>query len=328
MTPKVRRGRLVDLLGALRFALLAAALIPASLAAHAQGFTLPPPEKVPTFLGIDLPLRPGERLVPIGNEGCSFVVFAPKPEQFEESRKVWEKYKWLGACRFGLAHGQGMIQSESSNTPTEALALYGTLISPAVTLTNGDRLDYFFSGTAFNDLSSKSLRAYGYDGRDDDPSRLATFEEIWIWQGFLDFSAYDASGNIRKITITSPDLYYLCDAELPAEYKAFDGEIKKTCRRKKAGKHMLVRREGSASVSFYNHPVVWMKTCPLFENTNENECDRVLREAIGKDYAAFAAIEAGSPAARAAAISEVFARYASLEQAVEARLRNVGSGEQ
>ena len=325
MRSTVRRSRLAAWVSALGLVLLSAALSPA---AHAQAFTLPPPEKVPTFLGIDLPLRPGERLVPIGNEECSFVVFAPKPEQFEESRKIWEKYKWLGACRFGLAHGQGLILSEGSNTTIDVQALYGTVINPAVRLTNDGQHDYFFSGPAFNDLSSKSLRAYGFEHMFGAPTRLLSLEEAWLWPGALQFSAYDASGNIRSISITSPELDYLCDADLPAEYKSFEGEIKKTCRRKKADKRMLVRREGSASVSFYNHPVVWMKTCPLFENTNETACDGVLREAIGKDYAAFAAIEAGSPAARAAAISEVFARYAPLEQAVEARLKNSGSGGQ
>ncbi len=330
MSSTVRRNRFMAWVSTLVMAVLGASLVPA---AHAQASTLPPPEKVPTFLGIDLPLRPGERLVPIGNEECSFVVFAPKPEQFEEYRKAYEKSSWLGACRFGLAHGQGFFQSEASNTIVEVQALYGTRLTPAVKLTNAGQYDYFVSGPAFNDLSTKTLIAYGVDGSYSKASRLPQLEEYWLWPGYLQYLAYDEAGNIRKISISSPDLSYLCFPDVPAEYmaeyKAFEGEIKKTCRRKNADKHIMVRREGLASNSSFTPPVVWMKTCPLYSKyTDETVCGDVLREAIGKDYAAFAAIEAGSPAARAAATNEIFARFAPLEQAVETRLRNAGGGGQ
>lgn len=74
------------------------------------------------------------------------------------------------------------------------------------------------------------------------------------------------------------------------------------------------------SLSSYNNPPVWMKTCPLLKNSNETQCGRVLNEALGNTRAEIESVMAASPAARTAAIQEIFARYAPLEEAVKQRM--------
>ncbi|MFN7165043.1 MAG: hypothetical protein ACK4P2_09525, partial [Hyphomonas sp.] len=55
-----------------------------------------------SYLGIELPLRPGERVVPTASSDCSVVVFAPHEERYERFAAYWRTAEWQGYCRFGL----------------------------------------------------------------------------------------------------------------------------------------------------------------------------------------------------------------------------------
>lgn len=316
MTPKVRRRRLANLLGALRFALLAAAMNPASLVAHAQAFTLPPPEKVPTFLGIDLPLRPGERLLPLGNSGCSMVIFEPRPEQFEAYRKLWGENEWLGACRFGLIHGNGQLSRPRLNYRQEIWAIYGTQFLPARYETAYGSVQTAYSGSAFSALSTKQLSFVG----SGDLESLARFEETSGNTFSIGLQSFDAAGNALNVVVAGRNDPYACVAANKDAYKPFQKEIKKVCSRNEAAQFFVSLSESVSGMMGGKY--VWLKACPLKKGTGEVDCPALMREAIGKHYGEFETILAGSPAARPVMIQEILDRYAPLEAAVEARLKD------
>ena len=316
--PEVCRGRLAKLFGVLRFTVLAAALTPASLHAHAQAFTLPPPEKVPTFLGIDLPLRPGERLVPLGNSDCSMVVFAPKPEHYEAQRKLYEKWEWSGACRFGLIHGTGQITFSSfQGNELNTSAIYGMRYYPTLYQNAYGSYHSAYSGEAFSDLSSKQSDLSGSGDFDS----LDSFEKTSGNRFGIGLKAFDTAGNARTVSVVSEDVSHACATDNQEIYKPFAKEVKKVCSRNQAGQFVVLRREGTAVLS-YENPIVWLKACPLKKGAGEADCPALMREAIGKDDAEIEAIIQGSPAARPRMIDEVLNRYAPLEAAVEAKLKD------
>ena len=318
MMPEVCRGRLAKLFGVLRFTVLAAALTPASLHAHAQAFTLPPPEKVPTFLGIDLPLRPGERLLPLGNSGCSMVVFAPKSEHYEAHRNLWKNWEWSGACRFGLIHGNGKLSIPNSGSYAQDIsAIYGMSYFPARYQNAYGSYSFAYSGEAFSDLSSKQSDLSGSGDFDS----LDSFEKTSGNKFGVGLSAFDTAANARTVLVQSDDVSYVCENDNHDIYKPFAKEVKRVCSRNQAGQFVVYRREGSAVFSYAN-PFVWLKACPLKKGSSEADCTALMREAIGEHYGEIEAVMEGSPAARAAMIQEVLNRYAPLEAAVEARLKD------
>jgi hypothetical protein len=333
MAGQYRRTRIK--LGSLVSSILTAGFCLVSpLAAQAQTPALLAADTVPTFLGVNLPLRPHEHLAPIGTSGCSFVLFATTPADLEARKQIWEKWEWLGECRFGLAHGKGVLQLKDSASVSDATAVYGTPLNPPLVRNNLGRLDHFYSGTAFSDFSAKHVATLAWDehrGTTDaqlastnqqiKPLTLGVLEEVWLWSYFIYFDSYDAAGNSKQVSIRAEDIGAWCTGALPPAFQPFVGEIRKTCGRKKADKHIMVRREGPIPLSSYNNPVVWMKTCPLLKNSNETECDRVLNEALGKTRGEIESVMAASPAASAAAIQEILARYAPLEEAVTQRMK-------
>ncbi len=336
MMSEVRRDRLAKLFGILRFAVLAAVAIPASLAAHAQTFTLPPPEIVPTFLGIDLPLRPGERLAPIGKGDCSAVVFAPHEERYQSHAKFWSGVEWIGPCRFGLAHGNGAL-SLSDGRVVDKQMLYGLeMFEPRQVRTqpvlygdgsSGDvttqQLNYFRTDT-FSSLSTNRLSIIGYEFIQNVKS-LTEVESLWFWKSEVQIYAFDASGHESTMSVYEKNPS--CGPDVPEDLKAFAKEIRKACKQKPAGQRILIRREGPAHLPTGQHKTIALAACPFDKSTGFVECDVVLRGVLGKKYATeVEAIMAGDRAARLAASQEVFARYAPLEQAVEARLAARSSG--
>lgn len=318
MTSEVRRGPLAKLFGILRFALLAAATISGSPAAHAQAFTLPPPEKVPTFLGIDLPLRPGERLLPLGNSGCSVVVFAPKPEHYEAQRRQYGKWEWSGACRFGLIHGHGQLFLPDSNgSAQDTSAIYGLEYFPARYQNAYGSYSWAYSGEAFSDLSSKLIDLSGSGDFDS----LERFEKTSGNRFGIGLKAFDTAGNARTVSVVSEDVSYACENDNQDIYKPFAKEVKKVCSRNQAGQFVVLRKEGTAVLS-YENPIVWLKACPLKKGTGEANCPALMSDAIGKDDAEIEAAIEGSQAARVGMIQEVLNRYVPLEAAVEAKLKD------
>jgi hypothetical protein len=82
-------------------------------------------EPAPNYLGIELPLRPGERIIPTASGDCSVVVFAPHEERYERFAAYWRTAQWNGYCRFGLAHGAGTITGVEGNWSVETSMVYG-----------------------------------------------------------------------------------------------------------------------------------------------------------------------------------------------------------
>ncbi|WP_291204273.1 hypothetical protein [Hyphomonas sp.] len=320
MTSEVRRVRLAKLFGILRFAVLAAAMVPASLHAHAQAFTLPPPEKVPTLLGIDLPLRPGERLVPIGTGDCSAVVFAPREKLFQVHKTFWSEREWFGACRFGLAHGEAYLKVRDSVFLPQKM-MYGVPV-PAAEELRAERHDVaFFSGTAFHDPSAKTVKMFDLS-RDLGGTFFSEPDFLSQHLSSLSLEYTDSAGVGRQTLIHALDMLNFCSGHGWPLFEAFSGEIKKSCRRKTAEKLVLVRSEVLQGEYHGDFPPVWLKACAVSQDGSSFECGKLLKEALGKDFAEVQSIMAGSRAARAAANQEIFARYAPLEAALEARLKD------
>lgn len=332
MTTKARRGGLASLVFALGLALFVAALPPFPLAAQSQTFTLPPAEKVPTFLGIDLPLRSGERLLPIGDEGCAAVVYAPRPARYESARKSWEGAEWIGACRFGLAHGKGYAYHAETNAYSEVYMLYGTLIEPPEKLSQiaidgggtGDRqTQYFYAGPSFSDLSTRSLISYAFDYWEDTVS-LDIVAKYWGWDSFIYAYRFNETGDELMSFYGELDVGPYCSGSLPAALSDFlsghEKEVKKACAKKDVGKHVLLRRDGFSSQRYDQAPVVWLKSCPIDKVHRTNDCGKLLEEAAGRDLAAINGVLADSKAMRAVAEAEILARFAPLERALQARV--------
>lgn len=306
-------------------------------AAHAEGgISAPAPaEREPTFLGMDLPLRPGERLLPVGDGTCSVILFAPGAGQFEELSKQWEGADWIGACRLGLAHGSGYIHHPATDSYGPATMLYGVLVEPIETKSKAlgsDGYSYerhqenFYSGSAFNDISSARLLSYTFDYWEQTQS-LGEIARYWGWDSFVFYFHRNAAGELQMTSFMEYDAGFYCERALPAFLQAHVKEVKKACGKKKDySKRLLVRREGPASQRYDLSPITWAKSCPIDKLNRLNDCGLLLTEAAGKDAALFNSMIAGDKATRRIAETEILARYAPLEQALEALRAASGSG--
>lgn len=311
----------------------------ASLAAGSLGLAaMAEPEEVvtaveaaadssPNYLGIELPLRPGERVVPTAGD-CSVVVFAPHDELYERYAAFWEKAVWNGYCRFGLAHGRGTITGTEGNWSLQTAMVYGLEVNPADATTSEVSQDgvitwhspsetlNFFSGTAFSDPSSKRyvIRL------EKDPAgelELGDFASGWYGTDYFERHTFGDDGRERTMSVSSWNVDTYCGLGLPPEFKPFEKEVKKAC--KKSGeKLVLFRRDGFGADPWASRPITWLKSCPYNKTRGTNDCGQLVKEALGKDAAEVEALLAdGDAAARSAAEQEIIARYAPLEAMVE-----------
>jgi hypothetical protein len=271
-----------------------------------------PVEKVPTFLGIDLPLHPGEQLVPWGDSGCSHAKFVPGTESIQFGRSLKEA-QWAGACRFGLVHGRGYYSYEKSGPMGEYNVLYGVEVPRSVSIgLNGRVYRTFWSGNAFNGLDTEELKF-----QSDDPSmkgeinKLDDLENGWQKDSMLSYIHVDMTG-IRTVSYTtSRSAEYLCNTELSGDYKVFAQQIKRDCDKRTEPQFLVGRKD--------NGVVTWIKLCPGLKPSGHLDCGRFLHEAFGGESPKIDSLIAGSEEAIKAAIRERIERYAPLEAAVEAR---------
>ena len=345
MTSELHRGRLAKLFGILRCAVLAAAMIPASLAAHAQAYTLPPAEKVPTFLGIDLPLRPGERLAPTATPGCAVIVLAPTSEQYGRLAAAWREKEWMGACRFGLAHGEWHESEPEIGRRSSRMMLYGVDLHPRLLNSTGiydgcagrdactglpqlgsskgydDKEEFqeehVFAAAAFNDLNMSMFRLIGGAGGETDS--LESFAYLAPNNSFIEKHWFAADGSDMVTSYRAEDVSEYCGAALPAQLKSFSKEINKACGKKNMGKFVMARREGPRSLPNQDRQVKWMKSCPKWEYLDENDCPSLLEDALGKDAALLESALSNDAAFRLSIAQQLFDRFAALERAVDAR---------
>jgi len=286
------------------------------------------PEKAPVPLGIDLPLRPGERVVPTAGADCSVIVFAPHEERHERFAAYWQTARWNGYCRFGLAHGPGTITGVDADWSVDTAMLYGLEVNPAESITaevgqDGaitwdpliDTLN-FFSGTAFSDLETKRYAIRLEKGPAGD-LELGDLVSAWYGQDYLEKQTFGADGRewITSVSVWNVDTY--CGLGLPAEYRSFEKEVKKACR-KSVDKLVLLRREGFAADPWTERAITWLKSCPVNRTRNTNDCGRLVKNALGKDGVELDKfLTEGDAAARRAARQEIIDRYAPLEAAIE-----------
>jgi hypothetical protein len=293
-------------------------------------------EKVPTFLGMDLPLRPGERVIPTASGDCSIVAFAPDETRYNRFVNYWRTATWVGACRFGLAHGNGYAAGTTGNWTMDMTMLYGHQVVQPATFqdfnyrdasgTYRRKFSNFLAGNAYSDLSIVRYTLKGFDSW----SRAASMADIqadWMSDSYLQKTTYDAAGNEHIVSIVQRIVSDQCKT-VHEPYKAFASEVKKACRTNTTDKELMVRTEGLSSQPTDSHRIVWAKACPKEKGYDWAQCSGLLSEAMGKDWAEMERVIAGDAAARAAAEREILTRYAPLEQAVEARLKGAGSGGQ
>ncbi len=304
-----------------------AAAFAASLSANAETAPLPL-EPAPNYLGIELPLRPGERVVPTAGGDCSVVVFAPHEERYERFAAYWRTAQWNGYCRFGLAHGKGTIAGVNGNWSVETSMVYGLEVNPAEIIKTEvgqdgvlswdpsiDTLN-FFSGAAFSDLKSTRY-VIRLEREPAGDLELGDMVSDWYGQDYLEKHTFDDTGRewTTSVSVWNVDTY--CGLGLPAEFKPFEKEVKKACK-KTADNLVIFRREGFEADPWAERPITWLKSCPVNRTRNINDCGKLVKEALGKEAAELDKfLTEGDMAARRAARQEIFDRYAPLEEMVE-----------
>jgi len=285
---------------------------------------------------IDLPLRPGERLVPTADGACSAVVFAPHEERAALAAAYWSRALWIGECRFGLVHGDGKIAGTAGNWTVDAAMLYGTEVgrSEVAVIPAGldetfsfspaaETLDYF-SGTAFNDTSAVRYKIH----LEREPSREIELGDLvpdWYGTDYLERQTFDASGRQRAMSISAWNVDTYCGLGLPDEFNPFEKEVKKACK-KTGDKLVLIRREGFAADPWAERPITWLKSCPVVRATRASDCGQLVNDALGKQASELEKLlTEGDAAARRAAEQEIIDRYAPLEAALGETLLSVSA---
>ena len=304
---------------------LSLAAFGAGLAATAETAPLP---AAPDYPGNEQPLRPRERVVPTAGGDCSVIVFAPHEERFERFAAYWRTAQWNGYCRFGLAHGAGTITGVEGNWSAETSMVYGLEVNPAESITTETGQDgaiswdpaldtlNFFSGTAFSDLKSKR---YVIRLEKEPPGDLDLGDMVsdWYGQDYLEKHTFDENGREKTISVSVWNVETFCGLGLPDEYRSFEKEVKRSCK-KTADKLVLLRREGFEADPWSDRPITWLKSCPVNKARNMNDCGKLVKEALGKEADELDKFLAeGDAAARAAARQEIIDRYAPLEAAIE-----------
>jgi hypothetical protein len=153
-----------------------------------------------------------------------------------------------------------------------------------------------------------------------DLENLDRFEKTSGNSFSIGLQSFDAAGNALNVGVWGGNDPYACVAANKDKYKPFQKEVKKVCSRNEAAQFFVSRSEGASGLMSGKY--FWLKACPLKKGTGEVDCPALMREAIGKHYGEFETILAGSPAARPGMIQEILNRYAPLEAAVEARLKD------
>jgi hypothetical protein len=303
--------------------LLVAAWLATPSVATAEGLTLLPTEKVPTFLGIDLPLHPGEQLVPIGNSGCSAVEVADGPEDYRDLAGNRKGLEWIGGCRFGLMHGEGFTYLPGVNSSElKAQAIYGIYFHPTlVSAANGYQYYTFYAGSSLSGPNARKLTLTLTTPVDAQP--FESLEDVLARMIYLRLDEYDEQGRMRNFEIRVESISSYCEADAFAHYGAFAPEARKAC--KNYPNTIVFQREGSSAL-YYKNALVGLKACPKSRKSRAVDCEDLIREAIGKDISAFNEIIAGDKVARQFLRREVFDRYAPLEAAVEARAKQAAEG--
>lgn len=298
------------------------------------------PEPVPSFLGVDLPLRPGERLVPTAGGDCSVVVFAPHEERYERLAGYWSRARWIGPCRFGLAHGEGMIAGADGHFNLSATMLYGLEVTaPELTrsgLLQNDAISWdtsletltFHSGEAFSDTAAARY-VVRYENTPDGELEYDDLVSVWYGTNFIEKHTFDAEGREWTMSVSAWNVDTYCGLGLPPEFKPYEKEVKKACKKNTRDKLVLFRREGHLQEPWASRPITWLKSCNFSRSSRTNECGKLIGEALGKEAAEFETLlTKGDEAARSAAEQEIIARFAPLEQAVEMLVLSVGEDEE
>ncbi|MBK8199849.1 MAG: hypothetical protein IPK75_15980 [Acidobacteria bacterium] len=306
----------------------------ATLAVLAPGFAAsadaPPLDSgtgpAPVFDATNLPLRPGERLLATADGDCSVIVFAPHDGRYQRFANYWQKARWIGPCRFGLAHGDGTIAGVDGDWSVETSMLYGIEINPAEitnsvvgqdgalswTSSNGNL--NFFSGTAFSDLATKR---YVIRVEKEPAHELELGDLVATWYGtdYLERHTFDADGRERTMSVSAWNIDTYCGFGLPDEFKPVEKEVKKICK-KNGDKHVLLRRDGLEADPWEDRPITWVKACAYNKARRTYDCGKLVKEALGKDVGELETfLTDGDAAARKVAMQEIIDRYAPLEAA-------------
>lgn len=308
--------------------LFSALLLGAAAAAQADEAVAEPETAAPNYLGLELPLRPGERVLPTADGSCSVVVYAPHEELYTRLAAFWSKANWNGYCRFGLAHGKGTISGTEGDWSIDTAMVYGLEVNPAeVTTTEvgkdgalswispSDMLHYF-SGSAYSDPDAKRY-VIRLGNNADDVLELDDLATDWYGTDYLERHTFNDEGREWVMSVSAWNVDTYCGLGLPAEFKPFEKEVRKACKSK--GKPLvLFRREGLGADPWTSRKIAWLKSCPYNKMLRVTDCGKIVMEAVGDDAKELEAMLVnGDEAARTAAKQEILDRYAPLEAVVE-----------
>lgn len=262
-----------------------------------------------SFLDIDLPLHPGEVLLPVGGDGCSTVEYWPDANAANAQRAAWASQKWFGACRFGLTHGKGLL-NDGRGKWREVNYLYGRELK----ITRDDGIDYdhfiemqFFGDPKTVEASFEKLSLY-YVGRSE-PTYLPSNWKV---------------GSSITLTLAGTKSEFIdsvnhnCPSPVPAVYKAFASDIKRACNSNKSGDILLLRRHDLSKPA--NSVFKDVTGCPFDEKKGIIDCASVLPDFLGPLRARLDRILLNDVPSRAAARDELIRSYAPLELALAANM--------
>ncbi|MFN7165042.1 MAG: hypothetical protein ACK4P2_09520, partial [Hyphomonas sp.] len=216
----------------------------------------------------------------------------------------------------------------NGNWSVETSMVYGLEVNPAEiiktevsqdgVLTWDPSIDTmnFFSGPAFSDLKSKR---YIIRLEKEAPSdlELGDLMSDWYGQDYLEKHTFGADGREWTMSVSVWNVDTYCGLGLPDEFKPYEKEVKKACK-KNADKLVIFRREGFEADPWAERPITWLKSCPVNRTRRTNDCGLLAREALGKEAAELDKfLTDGDTAARSAARQEIFDRFAPLENMVE-----------
>ena len=287
--------------------------------AHSPGAS--PPRM--TSAGLPVPLRGEETLVPLG-DGCAVVSPTPPTPQAIESMA---KYRWYGGCRFGLAHGKGILHHAHAQYPfsQEKHYRFGIDAATGMVISDSKRGDQWVRREhetfwAFGRTESLTFSNWTLPANAGEKYRSLSFRrsrDPETWSHYF-------------------QLTYFCSLEerSPDKLQAFpDAEdrmrVEQAC------------REGSRSVEYIQH-----KRAERLGNgakypdgrherilavrhhlcRSKDDCRDAWTAATAEEWPEIERLKAELPAAHQAFMAEWEARFAPLQAAFEAKIARLSRG--
>ena len=257
-----------------------------------------------------LTLLPGEELLPLAEVECAVLYSDSFSEGDRESlRKHYSEWKWQGACRFGLAHGPGIMML-TANYGIQQTFIYGFLFSPRYVFSHSRGIANFYGAKA-QGKSGRALMIYSVAPATASVEGLLADLKV---DTFLILFSVDQDGKQVNQTIAVRDYQNNCAGDYWVGYEAVRSKVRPTCN--KNGPVMAVVREDVyPGKPDPQKKILEVEPCKL----GTSQCANAFRKLLGKDAALVDAIIRDDDIHRKAYITSLFTRMEPMERALAER---------